>query len=349
METFNASSCWVMKWKKKHRIVSRKGTRIVSTKGIQESAQVRQSGIDFVEKIKPLIPIYGEENVYNTDQSGFKLELYSGRTLAEKGSKIVELSYQQSNSATHSYTIQPTYSVSGHVFTPLLIVLAETNGEFGVRVANTMFKHPVLFICATSSGLVTKPVIKDWYEHVFYKNCGDQCLLMLDSLTSYKDHEYFDQVRPDHIECQVETIPAGTTGQIQPCDVGIFRTLKSFHRRLSDAVRLNCPEIRVYLRDNILRLTASTHIQFSSPRFKDFIRNSFVRSGYVDRVCDNYFDTPLNYCFHRNVKKSKCFYTTCEAMACIRCAWCEQLLCLRHFAFSTEIHFCYNAKLQLDH
>ena len=81
-------------FKRKHHIVSRKGTRIVSRKGIEKAPQLKESAIDFVKKIRHLVPLYGEENVYNTDQSGFKLELYSGRTLEQKGAKIVELSYQ---------------------------------------------------------------------------------------------------------------------------------------------------------------------------------------------------------------------------------------------------------------
>lgn len=110
MERFEASAHWVKKWKKKHRIVSRKGTRVISTKAIEQAAQVRQSGTDFVDRIKSLVPVYGEDKVFNTDQSGFKIEFYSGRTFEEKGAKGVELSFQQKNSATLSYTIQPTWS-----------------------------------------------------------------------------------------------------------------------------------------------------------------------------------------------------------------------------------------------
>lgn len=128
----------------------------------------------------------------------------------------------------------------------------------------------------------------------------------------------------------------------------VFRSLKSFHTRISNAVRLNCPEIPVYKRDSILRLTAATHIQFSAPIFKDFIRHSFVKSGYVDRMCDNYFQSPLQYCLNRHVKKSECFDNSCDSMAFIRCAWCAERMCVKHLAFNNEIHFCRDAKLQLE-
>lgn len=205
----------------------------MSTKKIRNAEQVQQAGKDFVEKIKPFIRSVGRGSLYNTDQSGFRLESYFGRTLEVKGTLEVELSYQQSNSATHSYTVQPIISADGHIFTPIMVVLPEKNGQFGVRVRDSMFTHPVLYPKATTSGLVTKPIIKEWYRDVFYRNCSRHCVLMVDSLTTYKDQEFYSDVKPNHINCQLEVIPPGTTGQVQPCDVGLFRPFKNFHRRLS--------------------------------------------------------------------------------------------------------------------
>jgi len=44
----------------------------------------------FIENVKYYIERYGIENVYNSDQNGFHIELHAGRTLAEKGVKKVE-------------------------------------------------------------------------------------------------------------------------------------------------------------------------------------------------------------------------------------------------------------------
>lgn len=322
---------------------------MVSTKNIREAAQVAQSGKDFVDRIKPRVQAWGAENVYNTDQSGFKLESYFGRTLEVKGTAGVELSYQQSNSATHSYTIQPIISAAGQMITPIMVVLPEKNGKFGVRVRDSMFKHPVLYTKATTSGLVTKPIVKDWYRDVFYAHCGDICILMVDSLTTYKDQEYYDEVKPDHIQCELQVIPPGTTGQVQPCDVGFFRPFKNFHRRLSSETRLKCPLIKIYARDNILRLIAVTHIQFSAPLFKNFIQHSFVKCGYINRPSVLRFTTPLQYCFNKDVKKNLCSARDCEETAIIQCAWCKDMICMMHLAFCREIHFCSTARSILNH
>lgn len=291
-------------------------------------------------RIKGIIPKYGENNVYNTDQSAFKIEEYFGRSLEEKGTEQIEVSYQQSSSATHSYTIQPIFSASGRSISPLLVVLPEKSGQFGVRVKERMFKHPVLYVKASRSGLVDKSIIKDWYQHIFFPKCGKKCLLLYDALTTYKDQEYYDQVKPKNVQLRTEVIPPGTTGETQLCDVGIFRIYKNFHRRLSNDVRHYCNDVNVYARDNILRLIASTHIQMSAPIFKDFIRNSFVKCGYIEKKGGDRFEDPKKYCFAKEIRKSKCSEKDCEAMARIRCAWCTHLFCLNHLAFMEKIHFC---------
>jgi len=41
----------------------------------------------FIKNVQYYIDLYEIENVYNSDQSGFQLELHTGRTLAEKDKK----------------------------------------------------------------------------------------------------------------------------------------------------------------------------------------------------------------------------------------------------------------------
>lgn len=42
VDYFTASDSWVYKWKRRHRIVSRKATRIVSAKSIKDAVKVKQ-------------------------------------------------------------------------------------------------------------------------------------------------------------------------------------------------------------------------------------------------------------------------------------------------------------------
>ena len=86
---------------------------------IQDAEKILTAADKFVKALKPLIQGASPSHTFNTDQSGFQKELYSGRTLSNKGEKIVESAVQSVNATTHSYTIQPTISASGELLSSL--------------------------------------------------------------------------------------------------------------------------------------------------------------------------------------------------------------------------------------
>lgn len=101
---FKASKKWIQSFKERNAVVSRKVTKIVSGSDIRNMEVVGTSANDFIQRFRPNFHIYGEKNIYNTDQSGFNIELLSNRTLENKGSSKVEIRIEQQHSATHSYT-----------------------------------------------------------------------------------------------------------------------------------------------------------------------------------------------------------------------------------------------------
>ena len=50
-----------------------------------------------MNEVNPYITQYGRENVYNSDQSGFQLEMHSGRTFAVEGPIVQESIFQPIN------------------------------------------------------------------------------------------------------------------------------------------------------------------------------------------------------------------------------------------------------------
>lgn len=155
---FKASNDWLWKFKKRHRIVSRKINKFITRKTVEEEVDLRKNGEKFVQDVKPFIEKYGAKNIYNSDQSGFQLEIHSARTLAMEGSKKVECLVQSVSSTTHSYTIQPTINADGKLLSPLFIVLKEAKGEFGPRVEKELFRPENVFITASKSGKLTSGI-----------------------------------------------------------------------------------------------------------------------------------------------------------------------------------------------
>lgn len=115
-ENFKASKSWVHKWKKRNNVVSRKVTKTLSRKQIASLPNVQEDIQQYRNQVRILSEDFQPGQIYNTDQSGFNIELLSGRTLTTKGEKMVYSSMNQSASETHSYTIQPTISMDWATF-----------------------------------------------------------------------------------------------------------------------------------------------------------------------------------------------------------------------------------------
>jgi hypothetical protein len=115
---FKASKHWVKNFKRAHRIVGRKINKFITKKTIEGADYLQKKADEFVIEVKNLIQEKGIENVYNSDQSGFQLEVHSGRTLAIERERQVECLVQSVASTTHSYTIQPTISGNGRLLSP---------------------------------------------------------------------------------------------------------------------------------------------------------------------------------------------------------------------------------------
>lgn len=339
---FTASTFWVHNFKVNHGIVSRKINKFVTKKQISSKEKLLQASSEFVSKVKSEIMLVGEDNVYNSDQSGFNLETHAGRTLALKGSLKVECLAQSLNSLTHSYTIQPIVSANGDLKSPLLIVLQETSGKFGPIVEKTLYKADNIVVFASKSGKLTSDLAINWFANVFLPNTGENSVLLLDSWTGQTEKK-FDNIDKDNKNVQIFTIPAGTTGLIQPLDVYTFRPWKNFLRQFSDIVMLYNCDVNLHLRNNILKIQSLIHNQFSSPRFKNIFRYAWWKCGYIAEKPDK-CEAPADFC----LKNCNGTCELCNDIAIIKCAWCMTSMCMQHFFAITNAnspHYCTKFKV----
>lgn len=333
LNLFTASITWVHQFKRNHGIVSRKINKFVTQKTLTDKAKLKEQASKFVQDVKEKILIVGENNVWNSDQSGFNLEMHTGRTLSFKGELKVEALTQSVYSMTHSYTIQPIISASGVLVSPLLIVMQETDGKFGPRVEKNLFKAENVLVYASKSGKLTSALVKTWFQEVFFPLSSSKSVLLLDSWSG-QNSKIFESLSPESGKpIQIETIPAGTTGMIQPLDVFFFRPWKNFIRYFSDTIVLYNYDINLHHRNNIIKLQSLIHNQFSSPRFKNLIKYSWYKSGYITEKPPE-FDNPVDYCF----KKCAAICNLCSMSAVVKCAWCTKSLCMSHFF--TDYHVC---------
>lgn len=304
---------------------------------------INEGAAAFVASIKQLMPSYQPNQVFNTDQSGFNKELHSKGTLRFKGAKQVTALIQSEHAMTHSYTIQPLISADGTLHSPLFIILQEENGKFGPRVAQTMARPGNLHIKCTRSGIVTKQIIHEWFLEIYFETAPGKSLLLVDSLPSYVDRVAINELKPVSVDYEVRVIPKHTTGKIQPLDKYFFLQWKTFAKKIGDHVVNEDVDISLFQRDNILILQSLIHDQFTAPRFKTFVKQSWIKCGYMEGTED--YDTPDNWCF---IVTSSCSNDDCGKDSLIRCAHCEKELCFDHFFISRHVRFssdvCYDGK-----
>ncbi|XP_067208309.1 uncharacterized protein [Linepithema humile] len=331
---FQASPSWLLRFKKSHRIVSRKITKFITRKTLEDSHNIQREAENFVTVVKPLIERFGLENVYNTDQSGFQLEIHSGRSLSDQGMKTIDRVVQSVSSTTHSYTIQPTISCDGKLLSPLFIVLQEHSGTFGPRVQENLFRASNVIVTASKSGKMTSDHFKKWLEEAYFPNVGRDSVLLLDSWSGQCPAIVTD-LTPMEKQVTTMVIPKGTTGKIQPLDVYGFRIWKNFARRFSDTVLLLNYDINLHQRNNIIKLQSLIHNQLSSPRYQNLFKYSWFKSGYTNERPET-FKNPVEFSFEQT--SSTCDIEDCNDIAVIQCSWCGKSLCLKHFFI--EYHYC---------
>jgi len=87
LSDFHASGSWLKNFKDAHSIVSRKINKVVTAKQLRDDDALIKSADDFVAEIREEMATIGPENVLNSDQSGFNLEMRSGRTQTYRGKK----------------------------------------------------------------------------------------------------------------------------------------------------------------------------------------------------------------------------------------------------------------------
>jgi hypothetical protein len=89
---------------------------------------------NWIENQRSLIQNYSPHQILNSDRCSFQKEHISPRTLSFTGERTTEVAVKKKNNVTHSYTMQPITLADGQLLDKFLLILQETENEFGKRV-----------------------------------------------------------------------------------------------------------------------------------------------------------------------------------------------------------------------
>lgn len=69
---FTASHHWLLEFKRRHHISSRKVTKLITRNHLEDRKAILQSAETFLKKVNSLVPNYPIDHILNSDQSSFK-------------------------------------------------------------------------------------------------------------------------------------------------------------------------------------------------------------------------------------------------------------------------------------
>jgi hypothetical protein len=231
------------------------------------------------------------------------------------------------NAITHSYTVQPTIALDGHLLSPLYLCLKEPKGHMSENIRSHLFKASNVVIICSSSGKLTTSLVEHWRDHVLLPSLEKHQKFLL--ISDCWGGQTYGKGFYHHIPgCTRLEIPKKTTDQNQPLDVFFNRSMKVIPRRLYDRVLLDELDINMSERNNIIRLMSLTHNQLSAKVFRPMIQYTWYASGYTDNHPKS-FKTVGEVCF--SFDTIICAAPSCDAAPFICCSWCDKPLCFNHF------------------
>ena len=190
----------------------------------------------FVSHVTPLLASlnHDERYIINMDQTPVFFSMVPNKTLNVAGERSINV--RTSMGSRMRLTCAVTVSAAGDILRPFIVFKGKCDGRIVCEFQNpekSGFPVDCSYICQDRAWMDeavmlqwVKEVLEPWSKHV---PAGIVPYLLLDS---YKCHLMSSVVRAiQDLGIEVDHIPGGCTGLVQPLDVGVNKPLKNRIRR----------------------------------------------------------------------------------------------------------------------
>lgn len=128
-------------------------------------------------------------------------------------------------------------------------------------------------------------------------------------------------------------IPEGTTNELQPCDIEVFRHWKYVARRLTMQAHYDGFIGALTSRAGIINMHSLIHNQFSAPAYEDLFRYSWRHADktFSKNELSNDVVMRASHVQFSFKPGAKCEVDDCDEPAFIKCSHRSRLLCATHF------------------
>ena len=288
----------------------------------------------WVESNRSLLSKYSSDQILNSDHCSFQQEYIAPRTLSYTGERTTEVAVKKKHNVTHSYTVQPVCSASGHLLDKFLLILQEKENDFGKRVQKNLIVPPNVVVRASTSGKSSDEKHRIFLKEVLRPCVNRKFILILDCWTAHTSLDKFREVFPDQ-KSSLLILPEGSTGHIQPLDLSLFRSWRSFHKKIEHHTHVHRTEIGMSDRQYFINLHSFFHNQLCAPVFQNLIKSGFVNATIINETLGE-IRKPKDVCF--KFYDLHCSMSDCEDRTLLICAWCERHYCHYHLILDLHLH-----------
>ena len=215
----------VVRWVKTNSLVYRMGTT-QSQRPPSETVHEALDYLKYVGRVKCKESNRDPRFIMNMDQTPVFFTHHGKKTLAKKGSRCVN--QRISTSDTKRATFAPTICADGTSLCPMLIFKGERDG----RIVKREFPHfpPVCIYACQIKAWMDEDAMLKWVQEVLepYVSTAPPNIVPLLILDSYRCHMMASVVQKiQDLGVEVEHLPGGCTGHLQPLDVGLNKPIKT--------------------------------------------------------------------------------------------------------------------------
>ena len=240
----------------------------------------------FVSRITPLLASLNRDQRYiiNMDQTPVFFSMVPNKTPNIAGARSINV--RTSTGSTMRLTCAVTVSAAGDILRPFIVFMGKRDGRIAREFQNPKksgFPVDCSYICQDRAWMDeavmlqwVKEVLEPWLKHV---PAGIVPYLLLDS---YKCHLMSSVVHAiQDLGIEVEHIPGGCTGLVQPLDVGVNTPLKNRIRRKWEEYMLEEGLAKMTVSKPLTRQRMATWVTESSDDLSEHIvKAAWRRNGY---------------------------------------------------------------------
>ncbi|CAP27386.1 Protein CBG07795 [Caenorhabditis briggsae] len=240
---------------------------------------------EFVEldKVQETVAYYGSRTVFNNNGSKLrpilsqvqhKFGFIRNRNHLDKLWEYESLGFTKANRKNNLefISMELEKEVRMHIengkilhHSVLRFLIAGIIKEYKIDIKNfigteSWLNAPNLEVNCHTSHIMTKELMKVFFQKIMFdSSMPKDALLIVDLWNSWKDTAAIDSVTPPSHKLKILTIPAGCTGRIQPCDVGIFGSFKKVVKTLTNYAQLTNSNYKFQTSDETLKWSDRKH------------------------------------------------------------------------------------------